>query len=240
MRATGAPTLSLGAGANSQYAEVNGGEGRRIEGGRGSLDLTMPLYRPQVGVAVEQAGAASRSAEVQVSAAEQDLLLRTALAYLEVLARSNRCRRSPRRRTHRGAARIGAPELRGGHGDHRRSQRGAVALRPRGRAGDQCHRRTGGPARRARPADGAQHGRFYKLPSEAALPPVRPAVQDEWLELARERNRRSAEPAWIWRSPSARSTVARSDAAPRSMAWAPYRAMSTPRRSSAGCARTPC
>ena len=57
-----------------------------IGGGSGALNLNVPLYRPQVGAAVEQAEVASRAAGVQVDAAEQDLLLRTSVAYLEVLA----------------------------------------------------------------------------------------------------------------------------------------------------------
>jgi outer membrane protein len=86
VRAAGAPTLGVGGTANAQYAEVNGGSPRQIEGGSGALNLNVPLYRPQVDAAVEQAGVASRSAGVQVDAAEQDLLLRTSVAYLEVLA----------------------------------------------------------------------------------------------------------------------------------------------------------
>jgi hypothetical protein len=86
VRAAGAPTLGVGGTANTQYAEVNGGSARQIEGGSGAINLNVPLYRPQVGAAVEQAGVASRSAGVQVDAAEQDLLLRTSVAYLEVLA----------------------------------------------------------------------------------------------------------------------------------------------------------
>ena len=85
VRAAGAPTLGVGGTANAQYAEVNGGSPRQIEGGSGALNLNVPLYRPQVDAAVEQAGVASRSAGVQVDAAEQDLLLRTSVAYLEVL-----------------------------------------------------------------------------------------------------------------------------------------------------------
>jgi outer membrane protein len=86
IRAAGAPTLGVGGTANTQYAEVNGGSARQIEGGSGAINLNVPLYRPQVGAALEQAGVASRSAGVQVDAAEQDLLLRTSVAYLEVLA----------------------------------------------------------------------------------------------------------------------------------------------------------
>ena len=56
-------------------------------GNSGNLNVqaSQPLYRPQYGVAVDQAGASVSLSELQYKGSEQQLILRTAQAYMDVL-----------------------------------------------------------------------------------------------------------------------------------------------------------
>lgn len=184
-RAGGTPTLGFGATANAQYAEINGGAGRQIEGGTGALSLNVPLYRPQVTAAVAQADVAARAAAVQVDAAEQDLMLRTCLAYIEVLAAIEAQQTivaqkaalaaqlaSARRAFEVGTATIVDP-------NEAQSRYDLVVAQEINAAAELAVRRAALAQLVGRPYE-----RYRRLSTEQPLPPLRPAVLEEWLTTA--------------------------------------------------------
>lgn len=186
VRAAGNPSVSLAGGVNRQYAEINSGPGQQVDGGSAALNLAVPLYRPQVGAAVEQAGVASRAAQVQAGAAEQDLLVRVTVAYLDVLVAIENLQAiagqkaataaqlaSARRSFDVGTATIVDPNEAQSRFDLIVAQEIAAVAEL--------------AVRRATLASltGRSFETMHRLPLDADLPPVRPAVLDEWLERAR-------------------------------------------------------
>jgi outer membrane protein len=178
-------TLGLSGTANTQYAEINGGSGRQIEGGTAALNLVVPVYRPQVGVAVEQATVASRAVAVTVSAAEQDLMLRVGLAYLDVLSEIETLRAiagqkaavagqlaAARRSFEVGTGTIVDP-------NEAQSRFDAIVAREIVATSDLAVRRAALAQLIGRGVE-----QVRRMPPEAELPPLRPAVLDDWLELA--------------------------------------------------------
>jgi outer membrane protein len=189
VRAGGAPTLGLGAAANAQVAAVNGGASRQIQGGNGALNLNVPLYRPQVDAAVRQADAASRAAAVQVEAAEQDLMLRTSVAYLEILAAIETLQTlaaqkaalavqlaSARRSFDVGTATVVEP-------NEAQSRYDLVVAQEIAAEAELAVRRAALAQIVGRPFE-----RYRRLASDAALPPTAPADLEAWLRIASDQN----------------------------------------------------
>lgn len=187
--AGGAPTVAASGTANAQYAEINNDPGRSIQGGTGSVAINVPLYRPQVGVAVGQAGTVSRVAELQAAAAEQDLMLRVSLAYLEVLAAIENLRTiagqkasvaaqlaSARRSFEVGTATIVDP-------NEAQSRFDAIVAQEINASAELAVRRAA-----LAQLTGTSYERLRRLPADRELPPLRPAVLDDWLERALEDN----------------------------------------------------
>ncbi|NIC43064.1 TolC family outer membrane protein [Aquabacterium sp. A08] len=81
------PNVGLSAGASWTNTDTNlpGGD-RTTNGQTAALAASQPLFRPVNRLAVEQAEASLRAAEAQLRAAEQDLIVRSAQAYFDVLA----------------------------------------------------------------------------------------------------------------------------------------------------------
>jgi outer membrane protein len=83
------PNVNLGLGASETYVDFSAsapyGYSRSFNAWGPSLSLTMPLYRPQNWEAISQAKLAVVSAEATLSQARQDLILRVAQAYFDVL-----------------------------------------------------------------------------------------------------------------------------------------------------------
>ena len=82
------PTVGLGAGASqtnqdSSLASLNG---RSYNTQQASLQASQPLYRPANQAAFAQGKKAADTAQAQLVAAEQDLIVRVSQAYFEVLA----------------------------------------------------------------------------------------------------------------------------------------------------------
>ncbi|MEI7446688.1 MAG: TolC family outer membrane protein [Burkholderiales bacterium] len=189
VRAGGAPTVGLASTANAQVAEVNGGASRRIEGGNGSLSVALPLYRPQVDAAVRQADAVSRAASVQVEAAEQDLMLRTSVAYLEILAGIETLQSlaaqkaslalqlaSARRSFEVGTATVVEP-------NEAQSRHDLVVAQEIAAEAELAVRRAALAQIVGRPFD-----RYRRLAADASLPALSPSGLDAWLKTASEQS----------------------------------------------------
>lgn len=92
-RALTLPSISASAGLNNSYNDIsqrNGGNvvavNRDFRTWNWALTLTQPLYRPQNDIQYEQAGFQVSQAEAAFGQATQDLVVRTAQAYFDVLA----------------------------------------------------------------------------------------------------------------------------------------------------------
>lgn len=89
------PQVGLGAKWNRIYGAYDPGNENPATGvkkgsysgnsGNIAVQASQPLYRPQYGVAVDQASASVSLSELQYKGAEQSLILRTAQAYMDVL-----------------------------------------------------------------------------------------------------------------------------------------------------------
>lgn len=189
VRSAGNPTLNAVGGVNRQYAEINSAPGQQVDGGSAALNLNVPLYRPQVGAAVEQAGVASRAAQVQAGAVEQDLLVRVTVAYLDVLVAIENLQAiagqkaaiaaqlaSARRSFEVGTATIVDP-------NEAQSRFDLIVAQEIAASADLAVRRAA-----LATLTGRNPESLRRLPLEVDLPPVRPAVLDEWLERARNDN----------------------------------------------------
>jgi outer membrane protein len=82
------PTLGLSADANQVHREVKetGGGSETYDNSSASLSLSQPIYRHEYWVQLEQADQQVAKAEAEYAAAEQELMVRTAQAYFDVLA----------------------------------------------------------------------------------------------------------------------------------------------------------
>lgn len=189
IRAAGAPTVNLGASGNAQYAEVNGGPGGRVDGGTAALNLNLPLYMPQVATAVGQAGLGSESAALQVAAAEQDLILRVAAAYLDVLIAIENLQAivgqkaaiaaqlaSARRGFEVGTATIVDP-------NEAQTRYDLVVAQEIAAQSELSVKRSALAQLTGRGFD-----TFRRIPRDGELTPVRPNVLDEWVEIAQKDN----------------------------------------------------
>ena len=192
-RAAGAPTARIGATTNRQRGQINGGPSVDVDGGTASLNLAMPLYRPQVGAAVEQAGFAESSSAQQQIAAEQDLLLRVALAYLDVLVGIENLRAIAAQKAAT-AAQLAAAQRSLDVGtativdpSEARSRYDLVIAQEIAATTELATRRTA-----LAQLTGRLSSQYRRLPAEAVLPQPRPSVLDEWLQTARERNPKTA------------------------------------------------
>lgn len=92
-RAALAPTVSLSANRNRQFGLASFSQAdavdRDVQSWSWNLQVTQPLLRRASWVALRQADAATRQAMAQFEGAEQDLILRVAQAYLDVLVATN-------------------------------------------------------------------------------------------------------------------------------------------------------
>jgi outer membrane protein len=81
------PQVGASASLGRQYLDVDDGEPmRRYSPLSYGLNLSYPLYRPANRVVLDQTRMGSRIAELQLAQAEQDLALRVARSYFDVLA----------------------------------------------------------------------------------------------------------------------------------------------------------
>ncbi len=84
------PNVNLGVGASDSYVDFSAsapyGFSRNYWSWGPSLSLSMPLYRPQYFEAITQAKLSVVGAEATLAQARQDLILRVAQAYFDVLA----------------------------------------------------------------------------------------------------------------------------------------------------------
>jgi len=81
------PNVSVGVGASeTRFDSGNPQFGRSYWAWGPTLTAAMPLYRPQLGDAVDQADLIVRQGDLQLASARQDLILRVAQAYFDVLA----------------------------------------------------------------------------------------------------------------------------------------------------------
>ena len=81
------PNVGLSAGANWTHTDSSlPGQDRTTNAQNLGVAATQPLFRPANRIAVEQAEVSLRAAEAQLVAARQDLIVRTAQAYFDVLA----------------------------------------------------------------------------------------------------------------------------------------------------------
>jgi outer membrane protein len=189
VRAGGAPTVSLGAGANAQYAEVNGGPGGRVDGGNAALNLNLPLYLPQVATAVGQAGLGSESAAMQAAAAEQDLILRVAAGYLDVLVAIENLQAiagqkaaiaaqlaSAKRGFEVGTATIVDP-------NEAQTRYDLVVAQEIAAQSELSVKRSA-----LAQLTGRGYESFRRIPGDGELTPVVPKVLDEWVEIAQKQN----------------------------------------------------
>lgn len=80
------PTLSMSGSANSVDSKVFGSGTDTYKKANLSLSLSMPVYRRELWVQLDQADDQSAQAEATYAAAEQDLVVRTAQAYFDILS----------------------------------------------------------------------------------------------------------------------------------------------------------
>jgi outer membrane protein len=82
------PSVGLGAGVNqiSQDSSLSSLSGKNYGSQSATITATQPLYRPGNWASAEQGKKAVDTAQFQLMAAEQDLLVRTSQAYFDVLA----------------------------------------------------------------------------------------------------------------------------------------------------------
>lgn len=89
-RAAVLPNVNLGLGASDSYIDFSAsspfGYSRNFWSWGPVLSLSMPIYRPQYWEAIEQAKLSVVAAEATLAQARQDLILRVAQAYFDVLA----------------------------------------------------------------------------------------------------------------------------------------------------------
>ena len=89
-RAALLPTVSLSADANNVHTNVlqsSSGGSHSVNGTSSlGLSLSMPVYRRDLWVQLEQADDSIAQAEAEYAAAEQDLIVRTAQAYFDILS----------------------------------------------------------------------------------------------------------------------------------------------------------
>ena len=120
-------------------------------------DARRPRSRSRSRSSACRTGSRSRQAEklvlqadARLADANQDLILRAAQAYFDVLlAQDNVALSEAQKNAFYAAARAGQAQLRGRHRHHRRHARGPGALRPDGRQGDRRQERPRGEAPRA-------------------------------------------------------------------------------------------
>ena len=189
VRAAGAPSARAAATGSRQYGEINGGPPISGEGGSASVNLTVPLYRPQLGTALAQAGVVEASALQQQRAAEQDLMRRVALAYVDVLVALENLRAIAAQKAAT-AAQLAAAQRGLDVGTativdptEARSRYDLVVAQEIAAGTELATRRTA-----LAQLTGRTESRYRRLPAEAAVPRVEPAVLDEWLQLALENN----------------------------------------------------
>ncbi|MGE0315656.1 MAG: TolC family outer membrane protein [Lautropia sp.] len=80
------PSVGASTSVNTGRVDTNVTDWTSYDNVQGGLSLSVPLYRPGNGVAIDQAQIGVRLAETQLAQAEQDLLTRVAQAYFDVLA----------------------------------------------------------------------------------------------------------------------------------------------------------
>lgn len=82
------PTVGLGAGINqtSQDSSLSSLNGKSFGSQSATLSASQPLYRPSNSASYEQGKKSVDIAQLQLLAAEQDLIVRTSQAYFDVLA----------------------------------------------------------------------------------------------------------------------------------------------------------
>jgi outer membrane protein len=82
------PSVGLGAGVNqsNQDSSLSSLSGKSYGSQSATISATQPLYRPGNWASAEQGKKAADTAQFQLLAAEQDLLVRTSQAYFDVLA----------------------------------------------------------------------------------------------------------------------------------------------------------
>jgi len=146
-----------------QYSSVQFNSGQRdFESYDYGISISQPLFRRQNRLGYDQAKIQVTQAETDLELANQDLVLRTATAYFDILrARANvtniRSLKSARERDEyslaeelgKPATRTSQAQLRRWHGHHHRPARSAGALRPGDCPGNWLPERTAGEHLRA-------------------------------------------------------------------------------------------
>ena len=146
--------------------------------------LTQPLFNWSRWQAYEQSKLLTADAEVRLQQAFQDLLLRVAEAYFNVLyAQDALTATEAEKAARRGTAGIGQAQFRAGQRHHHRYLRGAGALRRGAGAGTAAAERSGRAPRRAGPDPGLACRRAGGAAARRA-PALAPAGPAERLEHA--------------------------------------------------------
>lgn len=154
-----------------------------------TLSVTQPLFRKDVIERFAQAKAVVRQSQFTLLAAEQDMLLRTAAAYLSVLAASDNVALATAERQAVGRAlELARERLQMGLGTitnlHDASARHAVTQAREIEAGSKLN-----DARQAlREIIGRQIDRAQTLRTDFVPVPPQPAAQESWIETARAQN----------------------------------------------------
>lgn len=192
-RAALLPAVSLVGAASRQAGQVSFNElapvARDVHNRSWNLQLTQPLWRATASAALDQAGQQELLAEAQFRLAEQDLILRTAQAYLDVLVAQEaehvahlqisamEQQRSLARRTFEG----GTGTVTDVHEAQSRldlSRAQAVV------AGNELQNKLAELTRIL----GVSHARLAGLRADSPLPRIQPEAAQPWLDSAREQS----------------------------------------------------
>ena len=176
-----------------------------------TFSASQPLYRPQNLVALDQAKQQVAQSDYLARVAQQDLIIRIAVAYFDVLlAEFNVELAKAAEDRRRRAARAGQAQLRGRNGDHHRHQRSAGEVRPDRRHGDpgaQRSRATGVRRSCARSSATCRRAEARRRGLRAAATRARTtsttgwidALQDNCRSASRSRTTKSRRSKWTGR-----------------------------------------
>jgi outer membrane protein len=192
-RAALRPAVNIVGAANRQTGQASFDElpsvARDVHTRSWNLQLSQPLWRASASAALDQAGQQELLAEAQFRQAEQDLILRTAQAYLDILVAQEA--------EHVAQLQIGAMEqqrslarrtFEGGTGTvtdvHEAQSRLDLSRAQAVVAGNELQNKLAELTRIL----GISHARLAGLRAESSLPRIEPAGLQPWLDSAREQS----------------------------------------------------